>query len=139
MNEVPISAFLETRGMLYFARMLDKIRKHADSRLRVDFTDNLGKGFDERCCGYLRVAYADLRDRTLQGGSDDEILSWCFQTGRALDQADLLVWNEFLRKRGWNDTASELLARRKQESGLGDRDEIQTMLQYFEYDEGRLA
>lgn len=139
MSDTPISAFEKTLGMIYFARMLDKIRKHAASQLRADFTDNLGIGFDSRCCDYLRVAYEDLRARTLEGGSNEEVLRWCFAKGRELDEGDILIWNEFLSKRGWNDTASELLARRKRESGLADRTEIQTMLEYMEYDEGRKA
>jgi len=139
MTDTPISAFQETLGMLYFARMLDKIRKHAAGQLRADFTDNLGKGFDARCCSYLRVEYEALRARTLEGGPDEEILRWCFANGRELNAEDIHIWGEYLRKRGWNDAASDLLARRKQESGLGDRDDIQTMLDYFEYDEGRKA
>lgn len=139
MNEPPISAFEETLGMIYFARMLDKIRKHAAGRLRSDFTDNLGTGFDRLCCVTLRVAYEDLHARTLEGGTDEEVLRWCYAKGRELTGDDLLIWNEFLRKRGWNDAASALLARRKQESGLADRVEIQTMLEYMEYDEGRKA
>lgn len=137
MNATPISAYQETMGMLYFARMLDKIRKFARGELRDDFRENLGSGFDGRCCGYLRVKYEDLKRRVLEGGSDEEILRWCFTQGRSLDEGDILIWNEFLRKRGWKDAASELLAKRKQESGLADRAEIETMLEYFEWDEGR--
>jgi hypothetical protein len=137
MTSTPISAYQETLGMLYFARMLDKIRKHARGELRSDFHANLGIGFDARCTGFLRVSYADLKERVLQGGTDEEILRWCFQRGRELNADDMLVWNEFLRKRGWNDQASQILAQRKQESGLADRNEILTMLEYFEYDEGR--
>ena len=38
-----------------------------------------------------------------------------------------MIWNEFMRKRGWNDKATETLNRRKRESGLSDRDDIRTM------------
>ena len=134
---VPISAFQETLGMIYFARMLDKIRKHQAGCLRADFIDNLGGGFDGRCCDFLRVAYSDLRERTLGGGTNEEILQWCFAKGRQLSEGDIHIWNEYLLKRGIDDPVTEILARRKMESGLADRDEIRTMLQYFEYDEGR--
>jgi hypothetical protein len=137
MNATPISAYIETQGMLYFARMLDKIRKHARGELRADFHENLGKGLDARCAGFLRVPYDELRARVLRGGSDEEMLRWCFEHGRELNADDILIWNEFVRKRGWNDQASEILAKRKEESGLKDRDDIQTMVEYFEYDEGR--
>ncbi len=41
--------------------------------------------------------------RVLQGGNDEEILDWCFETGRALNEGDLLVWNSSLSKLGWTD------------------------------------
>jgi gluconokinase len=49
----------------------------------------------------------------------------------------MYIWNEFMRKRGWNDEASEILARRKREGGMGDRSEIKTMFQFIDADEGR--
>ncbi len=137
MNSVPLSAYQETLGMIYFARMLDKIRLHAAGNLREDFCDNLGSGLDGRCVNFLRVDYPELVNRTLQGGSDEEILRWCFETGREPNEGDIFVWNQFLKKVGWQDGVSEILVRRKQESGLAERDEIMTMAEYFEYDEGR--
>ena len=41
-------------------------------------------------------------------------------------------------KRGWRDELAETLARRKKESGFEGRDEIQTMFEYIDADEGRL-
>ena len=67
--------------MLYFARMLDKIRKHWQGTLREDFHADFGGGFDRRCLSYLRINYADLRERTLEGGSDVKLLQWCFDSG----------------------------------------------------------
>jgi gluconokinase len=137
MKSAPISAYQETLGMIYFARMLDKIRLHAAGKLRDDFCENLGSGLDGRCVNFLRVPYAGLVARTLQGGSDEDILRWCFEHGRETNEGDIFVWNQFLKKVGWQDGVSEILVRRKQESGLADRDEIMTMAEYFEYDEGR--
>lgn len=137
MSKPPISAYQETLGMMYFARMLDKIRLHAKGELRADFCENLGSGLDGRCVGFLQVGYEALVKRVLLGGSDEEALEWCFATGRRLNEGDIFIWNEFLRKVGWNDGVSEILTRRKKESGLENREEIQTMLEYFEYDEGR--
>jgi gluconokinase len=137
MKSAPLSAYQETLGMIYFARMLDKIRLHAAGKLREDFCDNLGSGFDSRCVNFLRVDYQALVARVLQGGSDEEILNWCFENGRELSEGDIFIWNQYLSKVGWNDSLSETLLRRKKESGLEGRGEIQTMLEYFDYDEGR--
>lgn len=137
MTQAPASAFEQTHGMVYFPRMLDKIRKHARGELREDFHGNIGIALDGRCADHMNVPYDKIRLRTLEGGSDEEILEWCFANGRKLDDNDILIWNHFASKLGWNDQVSELLATRKAESGLSDCDEITTMFEYFEYDEGR--
>ena len=45
-HHVPRSAYDRVGGLVYFARMLDKIRLHRDGQLRTDFHANLGAGFD---------------------------------------------------------------------------------------------
>ena len=138
-GKAPKSFHDKTGGMLYFPRMLDKIRLHARGELREDCHANLGlasKG-DGLCCRFLRVTYEALKGRVLAGGTDEEILEWCFATGRRLDETDLFIWSEFMRKRGWNDEASGRLAIFKQESGHSDRADLMTMSDYTDVLEGR--
>jgi hypothetical protein len=123
--------------MVYFPRMLQKIRLFAAGELRPDFHANLGKFGDGWCTGFLRVDYAALRDRVLAGGTDEEVLEWCFASGRRLNDADLLVWNAFIAKLGWHDVAAPRLAKLKAEHGLADRDDIQVMVDFMDVDEGR--
>ena len=87
-----------TRGIIYFPRMLDKIRLHARGELHEDYHKNLGaqRAADGACCNFLRVHYRDLSERVLQGGTDEEILSWCLENGRRPNEGDILVWNGFL-------------------------------------------
>ena len=118
--------------------MLDKIRLHAKGELPADYHANLGKGFDEKCVKFLRVNYDELVERVKKGGSDGEILKWCFGVGRRPSEDDVYVCNEFMRKRGWNDEVSETLNRRKREAGMSDRADIQTAFQFIDADEGRL-
>jgi Domain of unknown function (DUF5069) len=73
-----------------------------------------------------------------KGGTDEEILQWCFKVGRRPSEADTYVWNEFMRKRGWNDEVSDILERRKKEAGMSDRADILTSFQFIDADEGRL-
>ena len=131
------SPHVSTGGIVYFARMLDKIRLHAVGRLQEDYRANLGGGFDEYCCKFLWIDYAALTARTNLGGTDDEILEWAFQQGRHPDPNEIKIWNDFLRKRGWNDDATERLVMRKKEGGFADRDDIETMFDYIDLDEGR--
>ena len=137
MSTSPKSAYHKTAGMAYFPRMLDKIRLHAQGLLRPDFHANLGMGADGWCVSYLRVRYSTLKTRVLEGGTDEEILQWCFENGRKLNETDILVWNHFVTKLGWNDMATPRLQALKTESGFGERGDIQTMAEYFEVDEGR--
>lgn len=128
-----------TSGMRYFPRMIDKIRLHARGELPADYHENLGRvrTADNACCNFLRVHYRDLCERVKQGGTDEEILEWCYEKGRRLNEGDLLVWNEFMRKFGWNDFATPTLEEQKQKLGIADRADIQTMGQLFDVEEGR--
>lgn len=139
-NQVPRSAYDRTDGIVYFARMLNKIRLHAAGTLRSDFHANLGSGFDGRCCRFLGVDYAALRDRVLAGGTDEEILAWCFTHGKRPTEEQVLVWNKFMLKRGWRDEddgSTRELERYKASSGLANRTDITTFFDYYEVDEGR--
>jgi hypothetical protein len=124
-------------GLVYFGRMIDKIRAHAKGDLPLEYQPNLGKGFDAECSTFLRIDYKKLVDRTQPGGSDEELLDWCFANGRRPTEREIFVWNEFMRKRGWTDDVSETLVRRKNEGGMADRTEINTMFAFIDADEGR--
>ena len=87
---------------------------------------------------FLRVDYDELVKRVNQGGTDEKILEWCFTTGRKPFEHDIYFWNEFMRKLGWDDEVSEMVARRKAEAGMTDRSDIQTSFQFIDADEGRL-
>ena len=93
---------------------------------------------DGRCLNFLRVNFEDLKKRVEQGGTDEEILDWCFQTGRRLNDGDLEVWNGFVSKFGWKDRASPFLQKRKKEEGISDRTDIETIPELIDLDEGRL-
>jgi len=131
------SPHVKIGGIFYFGRMLDKIRQHAKGQLPADYQPNLGRGFDARCVEFLQVDYNEVVERAKKGGADEEILAWCFNAGRRPSEEEIYVWNEFMRKRGWNDEVSETLKRRKQEAGIADRPEIETMFAFIDADEGR--
>ena len=127
----------EVGGIVYFGRMLDKIRLHEMSELPTDYQANLGRGFDEFCTKFLHVQYHDVVRRVREGGTDEEILWWCFDKGRHPTDTEVYVWNEFMRKRGWNDEITGTLKRRKKEAGMAGRSEIDTMFAFIDADEGR--
>lgn len=131
------SPYDKVGGIVYFGRMLDKIRLKASGSLPPDYVANLGEGFDGMCARFLGVSYADVVAEAGRRSSDEAVLEWCLSAGRRPTEDDIQVWNEFMRKRGWNDVASERLKQRKAESGFSARDEIQTFFDYIDADEGR--
>ena len=136
----PISDHVKTKGLIYFARMLDKIRLKAKGELPPGYFTGLEPdptAFDARCTRFLGVNYDELVDRTLKGGSDEEILERCFEHGRRPSEEEIEIWNAFILKRGWRDAGSEELAASRKEAGLGDRNDIQTWVDFHDAEEGR--
>jgi gluconokinase len=128
----------EVEGLVYFGRMLDKLRLELAGKLPKDYHENMGKGFDASCCEFLGLSYGKLRERMRQGGSDRELLEWCQAQGRKRDAGDRAVWNAYLSKRGWRDDLADRLVFRKKEAGWDGRAEIQTFFDYIDADEGRV-
>jgi len=134
----PRSVYDKTGGIVYFARMLDKVRLQAANALGKDYIENLGAGFDGRCLLLLGVKYDDLKKRVLAGGSDDDVLQWCFKSGRQPSADEIADWNDFMVKRGWRDGVSDRLKMRLKEAKMEHRaGEILTMFDFIEADEGR--
>jgi Domain of unknown function (DUF5069) len=139
MSIYPKSPSETVGGMRYFGRMLDKIRLHARGELGEEYHKNMGnqRAADGVCLNFLRVNYEDLRARVLEGGTDEEILEWCYEHGRRLNEGDLIVWNNFMAKFGWNDFATPTLERLKKENGISDRADIQTIGEVIDFEEKR--
>jgi len=135
----PITDHVKTKGLIYFSRMLDKIRLKAAGELPPGYFTGVEDPthFDARCARFLGVNYEDLVTRTLEGGSDEEVLEWCFARGRRPTQEEIEIWNAFILKRGWRDAGSEDLAASKNEAGFDDRNDIQTWVDLHDAEEGR--
>src|SRR5207248_1719170 len=137
--QTPCSDYEQTGGLIYFARMVDKIRLHAKGLLPPDYFVGVEDPtlFDARCTRFLGIDYDELVERTLAGGSDTEILEWCFSRGRRPSEEEISIWNAFLSKRGWRDEASTDLQAAKKREGLAGRDDIQTWVDLHDVEEGR--
>lgn len=131
------SSYEKVGGIVYFGRMLDKIRLQSEGRLPEGY--NLGTKvwtwFDARCTRFLHINYEALAERVLQGGTDEEILAWCYQQDRRPNDEEIEIWNEFMTKRGWRDSSSAALAEAKQRRGFTHRDDIQTVFEFHLADE----
>src|SRR5437588_2356656 len=124
-------------GFVYFGRMVDQMRAHANGQLPPDYQANLGKGLDELCVNFLGVSYNLVVQYVSEGLSDEAILQSCFGMGHRPSEAEIYMWNEFMLKRGWHDDASQTLKQMKREEGLTARSEIETIFQLIDVAEGR--
>lgn len=122
------SDYEQVGGIVFFGRMLDKIRLKAAGKLPPDYYTGTADRthFDARCCTFLRLDYARLVERVLQGGGDEAILEWAFANGRRPSTDEIEVWNGFMTKRGWRDPGSAEFDQTKRDRGFGDRPDIQT-------------
>ena len=136
------SPFDQVNGLVYFGRMLDKIRLAAAGKLPEGWQAARGaamKGsFDARCCRFLHLDYAALEAETHKGDKTDAgLLAWAFEHGRQPGEEEIEVWNAFMTKRGWRDAGTQRLHERLAEIGLPP-DTVQTMFEFIDLDEGRL-
>ena len=125
--------------LVYFGRMLDKIRAGANGKLPPEYQEKLGKSLDERCLDFLGVSYDLVVQFVNEGLSDAAILQSCFGMGHRPSKGEIYMWNEFMRKRGWNDELSETLESQKKKGAMLSRSEIQTVFQFIDADEGRFV
>jgi hypothetical protein len=130
----------QVQGLVYFGRMLDKIRLAAAGKLPEDWLASRGprKGsFDSRCCEFLQLEYAAIEAEMLKGGTDEELLEWAYAHGHRPSEAEIEVWNSFMVKRGWRDNGTQRLGERLAEIGL-PAGTVETMFEFIDLDEGRL-
>jgi hypothetical protein len=132
----------QVSGLVYFGRMLDKIRLAATGKLPADWQAARGQqatnSFDDRCCRFLRLDYAAFEAEVLKGDkNDEELLEWAFLHGRHPEAQEVEIWNAFMTKRGWRDSGTQRLNERLAEIGLPPGT-VQTMFEFIDLDEGGL-
>lgn len=130
---------LRVGGLVHFGRMMDKIRAYQRGELPEEYHPNLGLsvGLDGMLCAFLTISFEALHERVAQGGTDEEVLEWCFvQTGFRPTKMQARIWNEFARKYGWNDVASRFLDQVAAEEGIS-RESCPTAFDLIDQREGR--
>ena len=141
------SPYARVGRLVYFGRMLDKIRLHARGELPAEYVENLGDAkptiFDGRICRFLRVPFADIQAHALANpsASDADILAWVEARAVSLghpprSDEECEIFSSFLAKRGWRDSGSPTLAQRAAEPHVAGKP-IASMFDYIDFDEGR--
>jgi hypothetical protein len=127
-------------GLVYFGRMIDKIRLEAEGVLPAEYRPFLGGtnplSFDARCCRFLRIDFHAFSARVVEGWTDDALFQWTCTHGQKPSEVETEVWNAFMQKRGWRDPSSGRLCQRKQEWGIADP-RVSSFFDFLDADEGR--
>jgi hypothetical protein len=139
--KTPRTDYDAIQGILFFPRLLDKLRLKEQGLLPVDY-NYAGCPerycFDGYFCRFFGIDVPQLVACVRAGGSDDEICEWCFATFGRPDEEKIKFWNDFVVKRGWRDSSTKELEETKKASGLADRADIQTWVDFHDVDEGRV-
>ena len=133
------SPYEKTCGLVYFGRMLDKIRSLTRGELTPEYVEDFEQDFDQKCAMFLGVSYELLVSYVNQGLTDEAILQSCFGMGYRRSEGEIHMWNEFMRKRGWNDELSGTLEDQKKKRAMLSRSEIKTAFQFMDADSGRVV
>jgi hypothetical protein len=124
-------------GWVYLPRFIDKIRLHLAGKLHADYQENLTKGFDG---AWLKAACvpADMFIQIVKNSiTDGQVADWVAKNVKKTD-AEKKAFNDFVLNRGRDDEAAKArLKMRKEESGLAQRDDLQTFIDYMDADEKR--
>lgn len=125
-------------GLYHFGRMIDKIRLHLRSELPAEYQPNFGQpgGLDSLLAQFLNLDHADLVARVKEGGTDEEILEWCFSNGLRPNETQTRIWNSFAEKVGWRDSAAETVEHVQKLVGPNGP-QIATIFDCIDVNEGR--
>jgi gluconokinase len=137
----PVSDHLKTRGVVYFARMIDKIRLNTAGKLPADYVTHLGfvdnTSFDSRFCRFWELDYENVKARALKGGTAEDVFDDLFAGRQPLNVEQVFVWNLFLLKRGWRDSGTPGVVAEKAAAGVSHRSDIHTYVDMHDFEEGR--
>jgi len=134
----PRSCYETMDGWMYLPRYIDKIRLHLAGQLHSDYTENLGKGFDAMWLKYAGATHEQMVEMVKNSITDGQVCDWVRHhvkktpAEKAAHRADMMS-----RPKAEDATAKARLQMRKQEAGVGHRDDIQTFVDCIDADEGR--
>jgi hypothetical protein len=125
-------------GWVYLPRFVDKTRLHLAGKLHSDYQENFTKGFDG---AWLKAAgvNADTFINVVKNSiTDGEVADWVAANVKKSD-AEKKAFRDHVLNRGREDDAIKArLKMRKEEGGLGHRDDVQTFVDFIDADEKRI-
>ena len=126
-------------GWSYLPRYVDKIRLHLAGKLHADYQENLGKGFDGmwlKAAGMTHEQFVEVVKNSL---TDGEVCDWVRKNVKRTAAEKAAHWQDVLRRPLPGDEAANArLKLRKEQAGVGHRDDIQCFVDMLDADEKRI-
>jgi hypothetical protein len=128
-------------GWMHLPRLLDKIRLADAGELHADYLPNyLQKGFDAKWLETVGLDAEEFVAVVKETITDGQLVDWVNENIE-VDESTRDLFNDAVGNYGADESNTELrkiLAQRKEEAGMGDRDDIQCFVDFIDADEGRI-
>ena len=126
-------------GWMYLPRYIDKIRLHLAGKLHTDYQENLGKGFDGMWLKAAGVAHEQMIEVVKNSLTDGEVCDWVRRNVKKSPAEKAAHAKDMLNRPPANDAeAVARLKMRKEQCGVGNRDDIKCFVDVIDVDEKRL-
>ena len=128
-------------GWIYLPRLIDKIRLNIAGKLHEDYLPNfLHRGFDSKWFETAGVDRDEFTSLVAASETDGQVVDWVSRNVLANDETRT-AFNAGVASYGSDQSDAELrerLDQRKEDAGMGDRNDIQCFVDFIDADEGRL-
>ena len=128
-------------GWIYLPRLIDKIRLNLAGKLHEDYLPNfLHRGFDFKWFEAAGVDPDEFTSLVAASETDGQVVDWVSRNVLANDETRT-AFNAGVASYGSDQSDAELrerLDQRKEDAGMGERNDIQCFVDFIDADEGRL-
>jgi hypothetical protein len=136
----PRSAREVMAGWAYLPRFVDKVRLHLAGRLRADYQENFAhKGFDAKWLAAAGLSAEQFIAVVRDSVTDGQVCDWVARHVKKSAEEKAAFNQSVLNYGREADPAVKArLQMRKEQSGLGHRDDLQCFVDYIDADEKRI-
>jgi hypothetical protein len=125
-------------GWVFLPRFVDKIRLHLAGKLHADYHENFTKGFDGAWLKAAGVSAEQFIEVVKKSVTDGEVADWVSRNVKRSDAEKAAHRDHVLNRGAEGGEITERLKMRKEQAGLGHRDDIKTFVDFIDADEMRI-
>ena len=126
-------------GWMHLPRYVDKIRLHLAGRLPADYEPNLGRGFDGAWLKAAGLAHDQFVEVVRGTMIDGQVADWVLRSVKRTEADKAEHAASMLNYPKAEDAEGQArLKLRKEQAGLGSREEIRCFVDFIDADEHRL-